>query len=624
MIELFVNNHEVVLPDDFEITLIEENAEITSSGEYTLDITTSLLESKNAIAFSFINRLNNSNVGKTAVARLVDNGVVRNGIITIMDNTDIQVTHQFLAGNSEMRYNAKADGRKIWELDWGVAAAIDFNTALRSCNFPGYGAKTQTTNTGGIDLTLHWMQEYVCAPVMVDSEIMNNYTISPDTGAPPSSINGISGKTIMQPYLLYYINKLPEVLGYTLTSNILNVDERAIRMYLVNSVDSLHYADALPDLTVSEFIDAIETFFNVTVIVNSRDNTISIQTIQSNLATKKTVHIDNAIDGFKRKFGEESKSKRFDFTSIRYDLPNSKFFKYQCLESRIAENCKVYEFPNFAAIETAVLAGSGVAPDKFVLFRDMETMNDYAFMESTGLGKPTVDCYLYAFWSPGEAAFVKEVCLLNKFKATSSNNTNELVLKICPSEIIRNKMMLSKDGGTVAVYVQMPKSSNSYYISQTKGLIESIDGSESTINRLDKLEVALYTGRMKTFFQQQIGYSFDIPTLYPFSHIDVLPEFSGDPWGSALAYLKIWKNTIFTTMATTTLKLMGMNGVLANYHQESIIDTSKEYYFTFPDGPDITVKNIFVINNLKYIPISFERRKSNKSSTVYGSFYRML
>jgi len=619
MIELFVNNHEVVLPDDFEMTLIEENSEITSSGEYSLDITSSLLESKNAIAFSFINRLNKSNVGKTAVARLVDNGVVRNGIITIIDNTDIQVTHQFLAGNSEMRYNAKADGRKIWDLPgWGTETALTYARALQTIGYSGYGLFDAFHGNPG------YQNNFVCAPVMVDTDIMNNFTISPDTDPVPLAINGISGKIIMQPYLLYYINRLPEVLGYTLKTNILNDDERAKKMYLVNSVDSLNYADALPDWTVTEFIDAIESFFNVTITVNSKDQTISVQSLQSNLVYKKIVQVTNAINGYKRKFGEESKSARFDFTAIRYDLPSANFFKYQKLESRIVDKCKVYEFANFAAIEAAVLSGSGAYPDKFVLFRDMEFMNDYEFMNTAGLGQPTVDCYMYAFRKPNDFDFLKVVCCLNKFRATSSDTTKELVLKVVPAEIIRNKISVTYGGGTAMIYAQLPKSSNSYYIPDSKGFVESIDSTESTISRLDKLEVALYTGRIKTHFEWQVGLIFDIPTLYPFSHIDVMPEFSGQVTAQALTYLKTWRNTYFSPVATTTLKLTGVNGVLANYHQESIIDTSKEYYFTIPDGPDISANNIFIIDNLMYMPISFERRKSNKSTTVDGTFYRML
>lgn len=619
MIRFFVKDKELCLGSDFSFTMIDENPEIMSSGEFSLDITISLAYKDNVIAFEWLNRLNNTAVIQKADALLVIDNTKRYGTIIIDDNTDQEVTFQFISGNSELRYNAKADGRKIWELEgWGAETELTFAKALQTIGYSGYGLFDAYHGSNG------YQNNFVCAPVMVSDEIVNNFTISSDTASPPLSINGISGKIIMQPYLLYYINKLPEVLEYTLKSNILNEDERAKKMYLLNSVDSLNYADALPDMTVTEFIEAIESFFNVSFIVNSQDKTISIQSLQSNLSTKKIVVTNKIINGFNRKFGEEPKSDRFDFTSIRYDLPSVNFFKYQKLESRIVDKCKIYEFANFAAIEAAVLSGSGVAPDKFVLFRDMELMNDYEFMNTAGLGKPTADCYMYAFRKPNDFDFLKVVCCLNKFSATTNNMTKELVLNIVPAEIVRNKFGVSISGGTAMIYTQLPKSSNGYYISDSKGFIESIDGAESTINRINKIEVALYTGRIKTHFEQQIGLSFDVPTLYPFSHIDIMPEFSGEVTAQALTYLKTWKNTYFTPVATTTMKLTGENGVLESYHQESIVDTSKEYKFVLLDGPDMNTRNLFIIDNLKYMPISFEREVKEKKSTVNGTFYRML
>ena len=58
MIQLYINNHEIVLPDDLEIDLIDNNPLITDTGEYSLDITISLLEPKNAIAFGHLYRVN--------------------------------------------------------------------------------------------------------------------------------------------------------------------------------------------------------------------------------------------------------------------------------------------------------------------------------------------------------------------------------------------------------------------------------------------------------------------------------------------------------------------------------------------------------------------------------------
>lgn len=609
--------NELVLPDDYEFTETEENPEITSFGSYTLDITVSLLEARNAIAFRFINRENNSDIKQTADARKIENGIVTSGTIEIQKNSDVDVTFQFLSGNSELNYIAKNE-KKIWELDWGVENEITFELASRSINYPAYGVY-ENIPIPPFYFHTSWVQNYVCAPVKLGSEVVNDYTLENGVGTAQENggianmfkINGISGKIVMQPYLLYYVNKLPELLGYTLEHNVLDTNERAKIMYLVNAVGSLNYADALPDMTISEFIDAIEQFFNVSFLVNASQKSISIESLSSNLANKKTVTVSNVLDGYERDMSTELESIRLDFTKVSYDLSDSLYFKYQKLNDDILAKCTIMSFNSLTEIVSCVSATD--YSNKLVIFRDTSTLNDYF------IGVPGIN--LYSRYS----AYMG-LKLINKFRSTSGSNDKELKLALCPSAVVKKSKQQSwyMNGGTTFfdVYYQVPESSNNYSVAKELGFVASVEKGLSNITRNSRLEVALYAGLIR--LHNENSYGITVTTPYPFSYIDYLPEFGILEGNTGWTNFETWKNTYYKPKASLTMRLNGEGSIIEDYHQASIIDTSKEYTFIIIDEPDIKASNIFIINNLKYMPISFERRKSNKSTTVLGKFYRML
>lgn len=598
MIQFFVKNKEVVLPDDYSFMIIDENPEITSDGVFTLDITSSLLEAKNAIAFEFLNRLNKETITKTAEAYLIDDGSVRNGMIIISSNDEVSVTYQFIAGNSELKYIAKNE-KKIWQLDWGEETAIDFNRALASINSPGYGD-----------------MNFICTPVALDSIVANKFTVSAYNDANPFQINGVDN-IIMQPYLLYYINKLPELLGYTLVSNILNDDERAKKMYIINSVNTLKYADALPDWTITEFKEEVENIFNVSFIVDPASKSISIESLSSSITNKKIVN-PIVLDSYGRDLNQNSKSLKINFTKISYYLNSNKFFNWHNLSENILLNYKVMDFINLDSLKSWVADNTsniGIPLNTFL--RDVEKDDYYIHVTSN---KPSASLYTLPITYQGDFDFLRNIQLIDKFSSIGNDATRELKFKIVPGEFLKSYQTITISNGTVNAYFQCPKSTNQYYVPQTKTLIEAVEGSEVNIPRLDKLEVALYTGKIKPWFEHG-----SVEVLWPFSHIDCLPEFSpsgADIW--MLLDYKTWVETYFIPAATKTLKLKGDDGIVDDYHQETIIDTSMEFTFTILDSPDVKATNIFIINNLKYLPISLERQKTKNQKAVTGKFYKML
>ena len=624
MIELFINFksstelpewNEVVLPDDYEFTETEENPEITSAGTYTLDVTVSLLEAKNAIAFRFINRENNSDIKQTAYARKIEYGIVKSGTIEIQKNSDIDVTFQFLAGNSELNYIANNE-KKIWELDWGTENEITFELASRSINYPAYGVY-ENTPIPPFYFHTSWVQNYVCTPVMIGGKIYNNYILNENGLDVPSEITGIED-IIMQPYLLYYVNKLPELLGYTLKINVLNANNRAKKMFLTNSVDSLKYADAQPDLTITEFIDAIEKFFNVIFVVNSREKSISITNLNTSVRTKKTVKIENVLDNYERDLSQNADPLRYSFTKIAYKQLDSTYFKYQQLSSDVLAKCQIVEFPNLAALIDWIKV-SHEFTNQMYIYRDLEKNNDYCF------GIPSIN-----FWCIEGNTANEYINLINKFSAVGISDDKILELNIVPAEMVGIKKSIKwysvggqeKNGD---FGYQLPKCSNSYFINNESGFIDTVEKGIKSITRNSKFEVALITGKVKMLNAFWNMFSGKQTILYPFSHVDFYPEFGTfHVYESIFAELADWTTTYFMPAATETLRIKGLNGVAADYQQQSILDITKEYSFIVLDGLDVSANNIFEINNKNYIPITLERKKSRDQKTVLVKCYAML
>ena len=621
MIQIFVNNYECVIPDDFSFALIEENPLITAKGEFSLDMTLSLLEAKNAIAFKFLNRINKyfaPDFSKDAPACLIVDGSARYGKIVVFSNTDISVTYQFIAGNSALNYDLRKDNRKIWELNWGVIEApILYEDALFSIGFNRYGYYNIVPRPVYIN--------FVCAPIYsndgTNKIIINDYTLGAQTDPDPYAINGGS-HFIAQPYLMYYINKIAEVLGYNMGINVLESDDRALKIYLVNAIDSLIYADMLPDVTMAKFIEAIEDFFNVVFVIDKVTNTLSIQNMIANIAIRNKVDILNVIDAYERNLSATPKTERIGKTKISYPLDSSFYAKFQKVDVDLMKLCQVIEHVNFAAIVSFLSLSEGMG-DKLIIHRDVETLRDY-FVRNYRDGKdPKTEMYQKLIsWSAGGNSGQIEIVHINKFRSYGESFESELSLEFVPAAMttdIRNLTNIREGGTTVNkdfIY-QLPVSSRNYFKYVGMGFIESVLDTEKKIPRLSNFEIALYTGKINLCGTFSVGV-YSHTADFPFSHVDTLPDFDAENQEN-------WVANAYAPAVTTTLRLLGSNGVIEDYNFESIMDTSTEYTFTLVDSPDVNINNFFNINNKTFMPISLERIISNrKDKTVIGKFYAML
>ena len=101
MTELFVNNEQVVLPENFSTDIIEGNPFINPIGETSLDITVSLLEPGNAHIFGYLQRTNsNKDVAESLPCTLIVNTKEYHGLCIILEFSDEDVSIQLVFKNS--------------------------------------------------------------------------------------------------------------------------------------------------------------------------------------------------------------------------------------------------------------------------------------------------------------------------------------------------------------------------------------------------------------------------------------------------------------------------------------------------------------------------------------------
>src|SRR5690554_4093213 len=121
MTQLYIDGQEVVLPVDFSCKSISENPIFTKSGDYTLNITLSLLNPVNSKIFKHVNRINSLSRFENRTAILVsDNDVIIKGKEVVLQFTNISVDIQIVAGNSSLNYLI-GNNLNLRDLDLGIA-----------------------------------------------------------------------------------------------------------------------------------------------------------------------------------------------------------------------------------------------------------------------------------------------------------------------------------------------------------------------------------------------------------------------------------------------------------------------------------------------------------------------
>lgn len=369
MTQLFIEGTEVVLPENLSVELHVFNPVITSEGTVTYDIDLDLRNQRNAKLYRHLDRINAAAAIKDRRAELrCDGRTILVGREIILKTDAHKVKIQLVGGNSEFNYDVK--DTSMQDLDLGEI-------------IPQEGT-TVTPEEAMDTLDGCWPEHnHVYTPILMTYELFPisqryNYTEGPDdidhipvcvfhhSGTIWNSIrcrryeeNYFQYDTDVvlcpQPYLLYYVRKVLEAMGYEITLNTLEADVMNRRIYVVNGNRTLKYNEMVPNWTVEKFIDEVEKFFNVIIKVDNFEKKVQVVQSTTYYATTDKIFINpsDIIDEFERTFASADKSPSYstNYDNVKYNFPSTDWYKYADIDRKLLPHSGYGRTYDFSQVE---------------------------------------------------------------------------------------------------------------------------------------------------------------------------------------------------------------------------------------------------------------------------------
>lgn len=338
MTQLFIDGQEAVLSEKFSCKQVSENPFFTKSGDYTLNITLSLLNPINAKIYKHINRLNSlSRFNKRTAILVADGVVIIKGLEVVLKHSNEQIEIQIVAGNSSLNYLI-GNQLQLRDLDLG-RAVINKSAIVNDLNY---------TYPDRDWLLLPFFDpdkkfignRYTYKNSADGSKMLLDYAYN---GEPLSLLGFYKEKFFNlsewfvayenyrpQPFFCFIIKKVIQTLGYTLTLNEIESHTFYKIAYIVHAQDTLNFAKMLPNWTVEKFFSEIESLFDCTLLVDNHTMTASIIFNHKYYESATEYHF-TALDDFDAEIEENPDDKMIYAQNLAYNLPSSTYYDYQNL-----------------------------------------------------------------------------------------------------------------------------------------------------------------------------------------------------------------------------------------------------------------------------------------------------
>ncbi len=602
MTELFIDGQPVILPKNFSIKVIHENPFIKKNGEYTYDLTLSLLNPINAKVYKHIDRANNNvKITKRNAILVSDNIVFLNGTEIILDHSDTDVKIQLASGNSELNYIAGLD-KKIRDLDLGT---VDINID-----------KARQSLLGD-----YRQFKYCCPGIFFGSDdtiiehranYWNLFTNPLEASLMPGNTHGV----IAQPYLMYYIEKIPEALGYKIAFNALLENDLFCKIYIANPVfESLRFCDLLPDWTVLEFIEEVEKFFNVIFLVNQGDKTVSIHHPYNYLSSAAETYIDShdILDKYNCSSEENEELYFTTKNNFRYAFSNNDYFKRVSIPKEVFEKAYIINYDTLQKLYEDLKANESKFKSQYfqtmAIFYAKDVDSYYILMESI-TSDVNNNKISYMILAP-----------INIFCDVDSGEENTVEFKITPVRIFP-----SHPGGSNAgfPYISVPEPPEELDYNTDFGdlILDGVPDTDKS-SKAKNIEIAIYYGVHSIL--KIIGWD-----RYPqdnFKNVwvftDYLPPVNYEnPYHFPNFYFIEKRDA-----SNYTLRLTGEYSILKETHQRvENIDLSESWNFKFLFKNVLNVRNIFNIQHKKFLckQLEYDITSKGVSPVVNGEFFPFI
>ncbi|WP_334166627.1 hypothetical protein [Phocaeicola paurosaccharolyticus] len=610
MTELYIDGYPVSLQEDLNIDFYVYNPFFSKKGEYTYDIDISLLDGNNAKIYGNIHRPHVDNNFALRQAILIsDSKVLIVGSEIILSITDSIVKIQIVSGNSELNYLA-AGNTKIRDLDLGHIEQLTNEMAIESLykSFPQYNfvctplyynLEQETTGSESATSVLY---NLVKPKQAVVDEMENNTKLCP------------------QPYMLYYIYKICESLGYSITENNLLNSTIYSKLIIVHGSDSLNYNEMIPNWDVDEFLSEFEKFCNVILVVNKSNKTIRILNVADfyNNSDKVYIKSEQIIGTPEKKYSQENELYLL-YDNVKFELPNNDSYKYDSLSDDLISMCEEIHVSTYDDLYVNLYGTTDKSK-----WSGIDVSSKYNQLNIYVVDDIEQAFVLYKYQWGNNTQY--NFRLVNRFKNVETDASSDTVsFKIIPADMaVKSWTIYDNNAGNyyaASIPIIKDASSTKEAISESNGLQEFILSGVPEESVPDKIFVTIYDGvKNMICWNGKKTNECDLPDyVYPLSYS--APYYSGRR--DELPFYECQKVFLFGDK-TKTLELKGKNGLFeTNYNRNLSVDIKTEYIYKFISSEIFNAMEIYVIDykmfyckQLHYV-IKSNRISKEVEATVY-------
>lgn len=618
---LYIDGQRVTLPSNTRFTFIDQNPFLTKNGQYTYDITLSLLDKLNAKIYANIQRSNSvyDLPSKRSAILIVDNRVLLKGTEILVEKSESEVSIQIVSGNSELNYLAGSD-LNIRSLDLGweplYGASVDEGSSQWLI--------TQMDDPEGYD---HFALPFGVS----DSEMIGNrwhiYRVSTTQYKIRYSYDGQvkikDGENYFQfanirpqPKLAFIAEKILNTLGYSVLVNKIREHEHLKYACIIHGMDTIEWAKMLPSWSVSEFFNQLELLAGCTLVVDNVTNEASILfNWQADLEEIKEIEV---LDEYDDEIDTTRRVSTYQKKNIGYSLDSDEYYKLSVVSEDIMRAGEIRDMTD--EVET-----NAILEYLFDAVNDENQPSKFTNIFRTVLGD-------FITYNDGTINLPKEINFLKPvFNNPDEDKKLDLELKIIPAAMKVVKLPIYVFGEAplqlpsvlpMSFHMQLPVVEHadvfnvpgvSGEIFKMQDLVSGVDSIQSAFVS-DKMRLAFFTGRKTVDAFSSTGAV--VPTEYfepfPLSFVKSLAEyfcnlntrryFLSDPGAKPLS-----PNYLYTSLYNLGIK----------------IDDSQMHTFTFKNDRLVSSQDRFLINGrlFRCERIEYEIGDEGIAPLCKGNFY---
>lgn len=605
MIRVIVDDNEVYT-DSQQLKVTRENPFIKTGTDYTLDVSFPLSDPENLKVFGPVNRLDVSKKSRTFsnCYIYVDNRLILKGSAHVTSYSDTVVKLQFVAGNYGVKYSEYYDNRYIDEIDYPEVAEIYRNMRCDWWKPDGGDPKVTARVTNDME-----SQGFVgevgkyCFCTLFDEAENNSVNVIYRTRIEGEYSQMMIERPAVQPNLLYVFQKVIEAMGYTadLSTSGINT-EPWDKIYIASAVRTAMIKTALPHWKISTFLDEFRKFFNVSLVFDEGNKTVTV--ISADSVSQNDIVDFEALDEFTCEYDEDG-LEYHEASNLRFNLrDSSERYGVEDISDEVFDIYDMQEVDNVAVVRDGLVDGtvSRAVAEKTLY----HCFRGYFYVHYVQEGEEIMET---PFSTPeGDCVFRWAGCFTRLKRDSKSDNTVELNIVPAPTrygswydeDLVRNvKVLLPSTENENAGL-------NSY--SPIQEVLEGGSAEKPDDTESERMEVFFVCGSYNPIDTRQVDARSAILACVPRCQTDAILYPQGYPWSFSLNSLG--------------------NGItyLGQLQQNSYsISGHFSHHIKFPcDGlPDPT--KIYIFNNKRYLASKIEVEVANGevSRIKSGEFFEI-